>query len=73
MSTDDSEFDHIFVYIFNCIATVLAAGATDTRSAWDKLKENEDKRTRQEPIDPIDGIAPIKVDMSMFDDEDDNL
>ena len=46
MSTDDSEFDHIFVYIFNCIATVLAAGATDTRSAWDKLKENEDKTMR---------------------------
>lgn len=44
MSTDDSDFDHMLVYIFNSIATVLAAGATNTRSAWDKLKENENEK-----------------------------
>ena len=32
-------------------------------------KENEDNRTRQEPVEPIQSSAPIKVDMSMFDDE----
>ena len=39
------------------------------------VKENEDKRTRQEPIESLEAPAPIKVDMSMFGDEDegDNL
>ena len=43
MYVDNSDFDHIFLYIFNCIATVLGSGATNTLSAWNKLKENENK------------------------------
>ena len=41
MYTDDSEFDRVFFYIFNCIASVLGSGAANTRSSWDTLKKNE--------------------------------
>jgi hypothetical protein len=44
MYSENSEFDHILVYMINSIATVLASGATNTRSAWDKLKENENAK-----------------------------
>jgi hypothetical protein len=42
--TDDSVFDQVFFYIFNSIATVLAKGATNTRSAWTTLKNNENEK-----------------------------
>jgi hypothetical protein len=43
MYEHDSDFDHVFFYIFNSIAMVLAAGATNTHSAWVTLKNNENE------------------------------
>jgi hypothetical protein len=44
MYEHNSVFDQVFFYIFNSIATVLAKGATNTRSAWTTLKNNENEK-----------------------------